>query len=88
MIWCTTENFARVWQVEMLEKRARVNFSTTEKDNKTDSHYYVERVFDDIEEKVLKPCLCHWMPNLLGFHFRTPFVSDTFPLINFVFIIT
>lgn len=40
MIWCTTENFARVWQVEMLEKRARVNFSTSEKDSKTGQTAY------------------------------------------------
>lgn len=40
MIWCTTDNFARVWQVEMLEKRARVNFSTSEKDSKTGQTAY------------------------------------------------
>ena len=40
MIWCTTDNFARVWQVEMLEKRARVNFSTSEKNSKTGQTTY------------------------------------------------
>lgn len=62
MIWCTTDNFARVWQIEQLEKGVKVNFSTSEKDSKTGQTTYsswyglfVGHAFNKAKAENLKP---------------------------------